>query len=82
MRKIENHNTHEDEEFLLLHTEQGELLGYCECCGIEVYESDGGLSVNESGDIIHSSCWDYYAADHVDMFTSRLEGRSGGNYLC
>lgn len=49
------------------------VIGYCENCGLPVYSGDEALYVKASGDTIHSACWDYYAADHVELFTESAD---------
>ncbi len=49
------------------------VIGYCENCGLPVYSGDEALSVKASGDTIHSACWDYYASEHIALFTESAD---------
>lgn len=58
-----------DNEFI----EERKILGYCETCGLEVLTNDDALTVIANGDIIHSACWDFYAAEHTELFTKSAD---------
>lgn len=60
-----------------LYEEEAEhrVLGWCESCGMEVYTNDDALKVIANGDIIHSACWDFYAAEHPEFFTQSADTR-------
>ena len=49
------------------------IIGYCENCGLPVYSGDEALCVKASGDTIHSACWDYYASEHISLFTESAD---------
>lgn len=78
-RKVYANMQSAEEDCPLLSRERGVLLGYCESCGLEVYESDDGLFLKDNGDLIHHGCWDYYAADNVERFTVRPERSEGAS---
>ncbi len=74
MSKVKYSEPMIDKEF---YEEEAEhrTLGWCESCGMEVYTGDDALTVIANGDIIHSACWDYYAAEHPEFFTKSADTR-------
>ncbi len=74
MSKVKYKEPMLDEEFFEEETEH-RLIGWCESCKMEVYTNDEALKVIANGDVIHSACWDYYAAEHPEFFTQSADIR-------
>ena len=54
-------------------------IAYCDHCGFAIYTAEEAFLVKGSRDIIHTDCWEEYAADHMFDFVMKADedGRFG-----
>lgn len=48
-------------------------IAYCDHCGFAIYAADEALRVKGSRDVIHTDCWEEYAAEHMCDFTEKAD---------